>query len=487
MENGFVWIGLKEDSYLGVKFIDSQNKYVYRLKTPQNKENPDDKLSENEPNKLIETETPYIRIKNYLNVWEIPKTPTDVFNKLQYVFENPKHSINPNDDIIKVEDETITAETEDNLSSNDNQTTDDNINLDYIPLQLEKYDNDILKMLDENLTEYVGDKTNLMMLILSVVAVKCGLKSYIININGDADSGKTTLIETLFKLIPNEMIKNHNNSTLSGIIRESPQKYYYDKSLIYFGNVTDERKKQIIKIEEFIDSSYKEQNYTSTMGAKSSTDDIKNVSKIIKTFMALTKSITPYKSSNQEIRNNTSYLTVTKPTKQELIQQKRINYKENNPEFIKQHQEYIKSLKPMDIMEEYLSNKELITHIDENTKDLNYVEFERYEILYISYCIYLKISPSIESFDKFLILTPKYSILTDEEETLLKYLEKYHTDEEITLSKKHNKKFKYFSVDMFKSYRSYESKKHDNLNKLLDSMVSKGVLNKNADGLFYLE
>lgn len=492
---GFSWIILNKDfltqdkTYFGVKF--NGNVYIYLIYGISEL----NFSSENAPNKLNDDDDVYNFMKHYLINKNIEKTRDEVFNELQNVLDNPECSVNPYDD-SNTEEEIKPIETDDNISSNDNETeTDDNPNSDYIPLLLEKYDNDILKMLDDNLTEYVGDKTNLAMLILSVVAVKCGLKSYIININGDVDGGKTTLIQTLFKLIPNKMIENHNNSTLSGIIRGSLHPtglgysmHTYDKLLIYLGNVTDERKKQMLKIEELIDASYKEQNYTSTMGSKSATEKTTNIDIKTNTFLSLTKSIKPYKSSNLEIRENTSYLTVTKPTRQQLIQQKRINYKENNPEFIEQHQKYIDNIKPIDIKEEYLSNKELINHIDENTNDLNYVEFERYEILYLSYCIYLNISPSIESFDRFQSMTPKDTTLTDEEEALIKFLKKHHTDKEITLSSKNRAKFKYFSTDNLKSYHSNIKviKEADNLNKTLNNLVSKGALNKNADNLFYL-
>lgn len=103
--------------------------------------------------------------------------------------------------------------------------------------------------------------------------------------------------------------------------------------------------------------------------------------------------------------------------------------------------------------------------------------------------IYLNISPSIESFQKFQLLTPENIILTDEEENIIKYLKKQHTNKNITLSSKNrNKAFKYFSVSNLKTYHGNIKaiKDCDNLNETIKSLAAKGVLNTNSDGLFYI-
>lgn len=481
-----VWIKLKEKNYLGIRYDSLTLSYIYVLRNLPDKSKVE--ISDDSPNKLTDEDEVYFEIEKHLKEYKISKPIKQVLEELQNVLDNPELSINPNDDST-LEEEIKPIETDDNISPNDNETeTDDNPNSDYIPSLLEKYDNDILKMLDDNLTEYVGDKTNLAMLILSVVAVKCGLKSFIININGDSLSGKSTLIKTLFDLIPQEMIKNHNNSTISGIIRDSWNLNYYDGSFIYLGNITDERKKQIAKIEELTLSLYKEHTYISTMGSKSSTDKTMKVEIETDAFLSLTKSITQYKSSNTEINDITLYLTVKPIPKNDLVQQLQFNHQDNNQEFLEEHQNYIDNLSPMDIEEEFFNNQELLEHINEQTIDLNYEELHRYQMLYLSYCIYLNITPSIESFDRFQSMTPKDTTLTDEEEALLKFLKKHHTDKANALSSKNRAKFKYFSTDNLKSYHSNIKviKEADNLNKTLNNLVSKGALNKNADNLFYL-
>lgn len=487
MENGAVWIKLKENHYFGVVFLDNGNIYRYifrRTETYEESKRDDTYDSKNEPDKLKDGMA-YHMLGYFLESWEISRTPTDVLNELQNVFNHPELSINPNDDKNDNEDETMEIET---VSIDDDAEPDDNINLDYIPSQLEKYDNDILKMLDDNLTEYVGDKTNLLMLILSVVAVKCGLRSYIININGDSLSGKSTLIKTLFNIIPDNMIHIHNNSTESGIKRDACYRHTtYDKRVIFLGNVTDERKKQLIKIEELIHPLYKYNISKTTMGSKSASENTQNVEITTDTFLSLTQSIKPYRSNNTEINDITSYLTVTKVPDDDLFQQLQLNYKENDPEFMEQHPHYIDNLNPMDMKQDFLNNPELLKHIRQSTNDLNYVELVNYQMLYLSYCIYLNISPSISSFDTFHKLIPESTTLTDKEQDLMGYLKKHHTNKEIILQRKNRKEFKYFSVDMFKKYYTNEYKKHDNFNKTLDSMVRKGALNKNADGLYYLD
>lgn len=265
---GFSWIILDKDLltqdkiYFGVK--NNGNGYIYLIYSGYGE--PKEYFSKNAPNKLNNDDLIYGYMKHYLINKNIEKTRNEVFNELQKAFENPNNNITPMDKTTETNDNKNqengtpeTSGTNEKVTPNDKTTeTNGNINFDYIPTELKKHDNDILKMLDDNLNEYVGDKTNLAMLILSVVAVKCDLASYIININGDSLSGKTTLIKTLFNLIPDEMIKNHNNSTISGITRDYYSYKGYDKSLIYLGNITDERKKQIMKIEDLILSLYKE-------------------------------------------------------------------------------------------------------------------------------------------------------------------------------------------------------------------------------------
>ena len=496
MGKDVVWIEFNENLYLSVRYDGLIREYFYVIKS-KNTKYERNFSSKNEPIKLTENDSIYGMVRSFINNLEIPKTITEVFEELQKALDNPECSINPIFDPKSKPTETYDNilpddnEIENTASPNDNETeTDDNPNSDYIPSLLEKYDNDILKMLDDNLPEYVGDKTNLTMLILSVVAVKYGLKSFIININGDSLSGKSTLIKTLFDLIPDDMVKNHNNSTISGIIRDS--QYYngqkdYDKPVIYLGNITDERKKQIVKIEELTHSLYKEQIYISTMGSKSSTD--KTIQVKIKTdaFLSLTKSINPYKSSNTEINDITSYLTVKPIPKNDLKKQKH-KHQKNNEEFLEKHRTYIDNLSPMDIEEEFFNNQELLEYIEEQTIDLNYEESDRYEMLYLSYCIYLNISPSIKSFDRFQSMTPKDTTLTDEEEVLIKFLKKHHTDKEVTLSSQNRKEFKYFTIDNLKTYHSNIKaiKESDDLDKTINNLLSKGALNKNTDNLFYL-
>lgn len=489
MRKDIVWINFDGNLDLGLRYDDLISKYIYTINS-RNSDYKREYESDNEPIKLTEDEKPYRIVESLINTLEIVKTPTEVFEELQKVLDNPELSINPNDN-SNLEEEITPTEIDDTLSPNDNETeTDDNPNSDYISSLLEKYDNDILKMLDDNIPEYVGDKTNLAMLILSVVAVKCGLKSFIININGDSLSGKSTLIKTLFDLTPQEMIKNHNNSTISGMIRDAVYgngRKSYDKKLIDLGFLSDERKKQMPKIEEFLYTSYKMQNYTSTMGSKSSTDKTMQAYLETDTFMTLTQSITPYKSSRIEINDITSYLTVKPIPKNDLKKQKH-KHQNNNEEFLEKHRTYIDNLSPMDIEEEFFNNQELLEHIEEQTIDLNYEESDRYEMLYLSYCIYLNISPSIESFDRFQSMTPKDTTLTDEEEALIKFLKKHHTDKEVTLSSQNRKEFKYFTIDNLKSYHSNIKaiKESDDLDKTLNNLLSKGALNKNTDNLFYL-
>lgn len=489
MRKDIVWINFDGNLDLGVRYDDLISKYIYTINS-RNSDYKREYESDNEPIKLTEDEKPYKIVESLINTLEIAKTPTEVFEELQKVLDNPELSINPNDD-SNLEEEITPTEIDDTLSPNDNETeTDDNPNSDYISSLLEKYDNDILKMLDDNILEYIGDKTNLAMLILSVVGVKCGLKSFIININGDSLSGKSTLIKTLFDLTPQEMIKNHNNSTISGMIRDAVYgdgRKSYDKKLIDLGFLSDERKKQMPKIEEFLYTSYKMQNYTSTMGSKSSTDKTMQVYLETDTFMTLTQSITPYKSSRIEINDITSYLTVKPIPKNDLKKQKH-KHQKNNEEFLEKHRTYIDNLSPMDIEEEFFNNQELLEHIEEQTIDLNYEELHKYQMLYLSYCIYLKISPSIESFDRFQSMTPKDTTLTDEEEALIKFLKKHHTDKEVTLSSQNRKEFKYFTINNLKSYHSNIKaiKESDDLDKTLNNLLSKGALNKNTDNLFYL-
>lgn len=494
---GFSWIILDKDLltqdkiYFGVKY--NGNRYIYLIYSGYGE--PKEYFSKNAPNKLNDDDFIYGFMKHYLINKNIEKTRNEVFSELQKAFENPNHNITPNDNKTETEDNINQDNVIHYISGTNEKVTpnDDNINLDYIPLELKKHDNDILKMLDDNLNEYVGDKTNLAMLILSVVAVKCDLASYIININGDSLSGKTTLIKTLFNLIPDKMIKNHNNSTISGITRDYYNYKGYDNSLIYLGNITDERKKQIIKIEELLLPLYKEQKYFSVMGSKTATENTIDVEIESNSFLSLTKSIKPYKSSNTEINDILTYLTVTPTPKHDLIQQLQFNHQENNQDFLEQHKHYIDSLpknsNPMDIKDKLFNDKELLTYIIDNTNDLNYHELEKYQMLYCSYCIYLNISPSIESFQKFQLLTPENIILTDKEENIIKYLKKQHTNKNITLSSKNrNKPFKYFSVSNLKTYHGNIKaiKDCDNLNETIKSLAAKGVLNTNSDGLFYI-
>ena len=496
MGKDVVWIEFNENLYLSVRYDDLIREYFYVIKS-KNSEYERKFSSKNEPIKLTENDSIYGMVRSFINNLEIPKTITEVFEELQKAWDNPECSINPIFDSKSKPTETYDNilpddnETENTTSPNDNETeTDNNPNSDYIPSLLEKYDNDILKMLDDNLPEYVGDKTNLAMLILSVVAVKCGLKSFIININGDSLSGKSTLIKTLFELIPDDMVKNHNNSTISGMIRDAVYvggKKSYDKKLIDLGFLSDERKKQMPKIEEFLYTSYKMQNYTSTMGSKSSTDKTMQVYLKTDTFMTLTQSITPYKSSRIEINDITSYLTV-KPIPKNNLKKQKHKHQKNNEEFLEKHRTYIDNLSPMDIEEEFFNNQELLEHIIEETIDLNYEELHRYQMLYLSCCIYLKISPSIESFDRFQSMTPKDTTLTDEEEALIKFLKKHHTIKESTLERQNTKKYKYFSIDKLKKYHSNIKviKEADDLDRTINNLVSKGALNKNTDNLFYL-
>lgn len=124
------------------------------------------------------------------------------------------------------------------------------------------------------------------------------------------------------------------------------------------------------------------------MGSKTATENTIDVEIETNTFLSLTKSTKPYKSRNTEINDILTYLTITPTPKHDLIQQLQFNHQENNQDFLEQHKHYINNLpknsNPMDIKNKLFNDKELLTHIIDNTNDLNYHELEKYQMLYCS-------------------------------------------------------------------------------------------------------
>lgn len=452
------WITLYSDSgeYIGVKLEHGMYNYYYKDKkgkipigtTPK----PPFKLTDNdEPQQYIKSVIPKKDIQKLISIKQ----------KLE--------------DILKEPGETAAIET------------------DYIPAELKKYNNDILEMLNNNIPEYVGDKSNLLMLILTVIAAKTGLASYIVNVTGGSTSGKTTLLKTLFKLIPGDIIQYHLSSTKPGLIRagiDNPS--CYNRNLIFLGNITKQRKKELTKIEDLLINLYKWNMDIGHRGSKTTTENAIIVDIEVDTFIALFESIEPIKSVNPEMNDIITYLTVNPVPKEELKQQQLKNNK-NKLEFMEQHQYYINSLNDSNNIKEALfQNKELIEHIINNTSELTYMELLKYEMLYCSYCIYLNITPSIPSFKQFQLLTPKYRVLNETEKKFLKYMNKHYTNENRILTRQNQKKFKYFSHDMLFTYHSGHIKSTlklgnlEELQELINSLIAKDKIGIKEPGIYYL-
>lgn len=451
------WIRLYSDieKYIGVKLEHGLYNYYYKDK--------DDKIligtTPKPPTKLTDSDEPQQYLRSL-----IPKDIQKLVRTKQEL-----------EDILKEPGETAAIET------------------DYIPTELKKHNNNVLDMLNTNIPEYVGDKTNLLMLILIVIAARTGLASYIVNVTGGSTSGKTTLLKTLFKLIPGDIIQYHLSSTKPGLIRagiDNPS--CYNRNLIFLGNITKQRKKELTKIEDLLINLYKWNMDIGQRGSKTTTENAIIVDIEVDTFIALFESIEPIKSVNPEMNDIITYLTV-KPIPQEELKQQQLNNNKNKLEFMEQHQYYINSLNDSyNIKESLFQNKELIEHIINNTSELTYMELFKYEMLYCSYCIYLNITPSIPSFKQFQLLTPKYRVLNETEKKFLKYMNKHYTNENRILTRKNQKKFKYFSHDMLFTYHSSHIKSTlklgnlEELQELINSLIAKDKIGIKEPGIYYL-
>lgn len=456
MDNNIKWIKTSNRDCIGVKYNNNTGMYKYYWKE-DSKITQIEEITKN-PLSLDETNNTIRTLKYITAGYDLLKT-LQIKQELEELLKEPE--IKPD------------------------------INNNYIRLELKKYNNDISGMLNKNIPEYVGNKTNLILLLLHTIAVKTGLKSSIINVNGISLSGKTTLIKTLFKLIPDELIINHNDSTLSGILRTAiNNSSCYDNKLLYLGNGTPQRRnKAITSIEELIITLYKDHNNNKNMGAKKSSETATNVYIETKTFLCLSKSIEPRKSSNTEINDLMTYITVSPVPKKELFEELQIKNVKNNMEFIEQHKHYIDSLEDNNnIKEQLFNNKELIQYIYKNTDGLEYERLYNYEMLYCAYCIYLNVSPTIETFKQFQELTPEMIILTEQEQEFIKFLNKHYIDNDSILKSGNIKKFKYFSIKNLNSYHGTIKavKNAGDLNIMLEKLTLKKKLKINSDGLYFL-
>lgn len=100
---------------------------------------------------------------------------------------------------------------------------------------LKQYDNNPIKMIENEVTDYIKNSENLFNLIIHDLGAYLGIVSRMIDVNGGSEAGKSALIKAMEKAVPN--FKNLGSSTPASIRRPSEDKMdCYNGLACYLGD-----------------------------------------------------------------------------------------------------------------------------------------------------------------------------------------------------------------------------------------------------------
>lgn len=348
------------------------------------------------------------------------------------------------------------------------------------------YDNDPIRVFDNNLKLYLGNSENLFKLVIHGLGAYLKIVSRLVILNGGSSGGKSRLAKQLKNMMPNfENIGRSTFAYVSGI--DDP--YYYDGSILYGGDkgLTIEQEENFEQIMAFLGELATDKYIKKGFRPNNEEKVVEFFVNGLLYFVAEPyTNLSTFKASDQ-MKSRTTYITVTPLRKEQSIQLRRAKHENGNQDepFESMHCEYIRYIvdNPLEVdvaLELELKILEL-TNYDERTTDY-------YIGLFNSYCQYLRISkPNEDDLKKFLdifyvnieVTTIEYmvykklyknlKVLKDEEfETM--YRDGWNEKTDMLNSRKDRKSKALFTVKKVKTYFKTDFKRNKHLKDVIDSL-----------------